>query len=459
MTCPSGTWLFGGGGATHPPSEPEPEDDRKLSEHGKRKPFKSPASSIRARGRRSAPPGGMRFGTGQPTTTTVFALCSVGTPVHTVVARKDVIDHPAGPGSLQPGSDPFVILTATCKPGTTLLGGGVLADGDKPGPDGGVPQQGVHVRGSYPSNAKGLAVGRPGDGRVVVDRDRPVRRPADTRHGLACLRALRGIAPLLAGGARGFAGAGRLRAQRGGFPASPSPPRHRRPAEHRRHALARFPSGRRRRTDLDRMAARPRALPGPGARTSARAPAVRPTSTRSRARKPDAILGPMSLKSGGWGSQLSATAPTFYYARGQEATSWQAAVRAVAAPLGLTERADGVIAGLELRATAIREQVRGKTIGLFRIVAPQSFSTVDDYDPAATVFEQDLGLRNVHLRPQQYGNRCAARPSPPTGVLDGRALRRRPYRRAAGRCAPARDRLGKPVRPWPPSSRARTSAG
>ena len=74
---------------------------------------------------------------------------------------------------------------------------------------------------------------------------------------------------------------------------------------------------------------------------------------------------------------------------------------------------NAVIAGLALRATAIRKQVRGKRIGLLRIVAPQSFSTVDDYDPAAAVFEQDLGLRNARLRPQQYGNRCAARPSPP----------------------------------------------
>ncbi len=129
--------------------------------------------------------------------------------------------------------------------------------------------------------------------------------------------------------------------------------------------------------------------------------------------RPDAILGPVSLEHEGWGSQLSATAPTFYYAPGAPGSGWQAAVRAVAAPLHLGGQADAVIAALELRAAAIREQVHGKTVALLRIVAPQSFSTVDDYDPAVTAFEQSLGLRNAQLRPQQYGNRCAARPSPP----------------------------------------------
>jgi ABC-type Fe3+-hydroxamate transport system substrate-binding protein len=129
--------------------------------------------------------------------------------------------------------------------------------------------------------------------------------------------------------------------------------------------------------------------------------------------RPDAILGPISLVRQGWGSQLSATAPTAYYAPGGPGSSWTAAVRAVAAPLGLTTRANRVIAALELRAAAIRAQVKGKTVALLRIAAPQSFTTVDDFDPAMSVLEQDLGLRNAELRPHQYGNRCAPRPSPP----------------------------------------------
>ncbi|HEX4518352.1 MAG TPA: ABC transporter substrate-binding protein [Gaiellaceae bacterium] len=129
--------------------------------------------------------------------------------------------------------------------------------------------------------------------------------------------------------------------------------------------------------------------------------------------RPDAIVAPMSLKRAGWGAQLSAEAPTLYYPSRGPRSSWQAVLRALAGPLGLTGRANAVIAGLALRAAAIRAQVEGKTVALLQIVAPQSFSTVDDYDPAAVVFEQDLALRNVHLRPQQYGNGCAARPSPP----------------------------------------------
>ncbi|HEX4518351.1 MAG TPA: hypothetical protein VH063_02100 [Gaiellaceae bacterium] len=157
VTCPSGSWLIGGGGATHPASEPSLKTIGSYPSTAQGTPFTSGRTDPRSWTAVGAA-GGLRFGTGE-ITTTVFALCSVGVPVHTVVARKDVIDHPAGPGSLSPGSDPFVILTATCKRGTTLLGGGVLADGDKRGPDVGVPQQGVHVRGSYPSNAKGLPVG------------------------------------------------------------------------------------------------------------------------------------------------------------------------------------------------------------------------------------------------------------------------------------------------------------
>ncbi len=142
--------------------------------------------------------------------------------------------------------------------------------------------------------------------------------------------------------------------------------------------------------------------------------------------QPDAILGPQSLKSEGWGSQLSSTAPTLYYTPGAAGSSWQAAVRRIAGALGMSSRANAVIAALALRAAAIREQVEGKTVGLLQVDAAQSFSTVDDFDPAVTVLERDLGLRNLHLRPPQYGYRCAPHPSPPracstdelaTGVL------------------------------------------
>src|SRR5205807_4360153 len=57
-----------------------------------------------------------------------------------------------------PGQDPVATTTATCPADSTLLDGGALADGNAPGPDGGPPQQGVHLRGSYPSTAAATAV-------------------------------------------------------------------------------------------------------------------------------------------------------------------------------------------------------------------------------------------------------------------------------------------------------------
>src|SRR5262249_30042423 len=68
---------------------------------------------------------------------------------------------------------------------------------------------------------------------------------------------------------------------------------------------------------------------------------------------------------------------------------------------------------LRLRAAAIRAQVGGKTVALLRIVAPQSFVTVNDAAPVAAAFIHDLGLHNSHLRPQQYPYGCTASPSPP----------------------------------------------
>jgi hypothetical protein len=157
VTCPRGRRLIGGGASTHPASAPslKPIDSYPSTAGGK--PLAAGAkdpSSWTAVGAA----GGMQFGTGNPTTT-AYAICAKATALHTLVARTDVIDHPAGPGNLNPGSDPFAIATATCPAGSVLLGGGMIADGIKPGPDGGIPQWGVHVRGSYPSNVKGLPLG------------------------------------------------------------------------------------------------------------------------------------------------------------------------------------------------------------------------------------------------------------------------------------------------------------
>ena len=87
--------------------------------------------------------------TGSSNFTTAFALCASGLTVQTQVVRTDDVGHPAGGGDANPGQDPVATATATCPTGTTLLDGGMLADSSQPT---GL-QQGVHMRGDYPSDA------------------------------------------------------------------------------------------------------------------------------------------------------------------------------------------------------------------------------------------------------------------------------------------------------------------
>jgi len=90
--------------------------------------------------------------------TTAFAVCSTDTTVQTQVARADS----AGP---QAGST-FTTSTVACASGA-LLDGGVSVD-----LSGATPQQGVHLRGSYPSDASGSPLGNgalnPGSWGAVV---------------------------------------------------------------------------------------------------------------------------------------------------------------------------------------------------------------------------------------------------------------------------------------------------
>ena len=79
--------------------------------------------------------------------TTAFAVCATNLSSHVQVVRTD---------GQAPGPDgSAVTLTATCDPGTGLLSGGAAADnaGDFTN-----PQQGVHLRGSYPSDPAGHPV-------------------------------------------------------------------------------------------------------------------------------------------------------------------------------------------------------------------------------------------------------------------------------------------------------------
>ena len=140
-TCPSGTRLLSGGALGVPPSEPSFKPIAS---------YPSDATGSPASDGAVDPSSWTAYGSaGQPNTdqqVSAFAVCSTDATVSVEVARVDA----NGP---QTGSA-FTTTTAPCVAGDRLLGGGVLADQ-------GVnvtPQQGVHLRGSYPSDASGTAV-------------------------------------------------------------------------------------------------------------------------------------------------------------------------------------------------------------------------------------------------------------------------------------------------------------
>ena len=140
-TCPSGTQLLSGGALGVPPSEPSFKPIASYPSDATGNPVADGAVN---------PSSWSAYGSaGQAAAdeqVTAYAVCSTDPTVTVQVARVDA----TGP---QTGST-FTTTTAPCVAGDRLLGGGVLADQ-------GVnitPQQGVHLRGSYPSDASGTAV-------------------------------------------------------------------------------------------------------------------------------------------------------------------------------------------------------------------------------------------------------------------------------------------------------------
>ena len=139
-SCPSSTSLVGGGALGTPPSEPSFKPIAS---------YPSDASGAAVADGAQNPTSWSAYGSaGVPNTdqvTTAFAVCSTDAAVQTQVARVDA------PGP-QTGTT-FTTTSASCSSGV-LLGGGVSAD-----LAGAQPQQGVHLRGSYPSDAGGTALG------------------------------------------------------------------------------------------------------------------------------------------------------------------------------------------------------------------------------------------------------------------------------------------------------------
>jgi hypothetical protein len=141
-TCPGGTVLLGGGGLTGAPaSSPSPSLHLigSFPSNGGGSPVGasgSQASSWSA----SADSGGAAI---VGASTTAYAVCGSGAGLATTVQVKRVTGPENGIG--QP-----LDVTTSCPAGKVLLGGGANID-----LNGGTPQWGVHLRGTYPSDTAG----------------------------------------------------------------------------------------------------------------------------------------------------------------------------------------------------------------------------------------------------------------------------------------------------------------
>jgi hypothetical protein len=142
-SCPAGTTLLGGGGATHAPGS---SPSLHLLGSFPSGPGGAPASSGSSPESWSALADSGGRG-GAATRTIAYALCAAAAPATgTQVVARTV----AGPTA----SSAARTATASCPAGTSLLSGGVNT-----GLRGGkAPQQGIHLTGSFPSDAAGTMV-------------------------------------------------------------------------------------------------------------------------------------------------------------------------------------------------------------------------------------------------------------------------------------------------------------
>jgi hypothetical protein len=173
-TCESGTRLIGGGATTSTPDQVD--DGTTTGNNGNLKPlgdYPSDAAGASAangsRGVTSWSAYGSAGMTAATDTVTAFALCATTSDAPPVqVARTDV----DGPDA-QPGTAPAT-ASATCPAGTMLLGGGYRVDETVGTTSGLQPQQGYHMRGSYP----GSAIAPAADGRCRTRGPRLFRQAA-----------------------------------------------------------------------------------------------------------------------------------------------------------------------------------------------------------------------------------------------------------------------------------------
>jgi TolB protein len=153
-TCPTGTTLIGGGAVTNTPDQTN--DGTTVGNNGNLKPLGSYPSdtsgaptadgSTTATSWSAYGSAGITFPTD---TVTALAVCTSDPIQPITVARVDLSGPDAQPGTTT------TIATAQCPTGTRMLGGGYKTDQTVNGTSGLQPQQGFHMRGSYPSTGPG----------------------------------------------------------------------------------------------------------------------------------------------------------------------------------------------------------------------------------------------------------------------------------------------------------------
>jgi hypothetical protein len=149
-TCPTGTTLIGGGAFTSTPDQVN--NGTTVGNNGNLKPMGNyPSNSSgapAADGSTSATSWSAYASAGITSANdkvTAIALCTSDPIPPVQIARVDL----SGPDA-QPGTT-ITTATAVCPAGTQMLGGGYSTDETVNGTSGLQPQQGYHMRGSYPS--------------------------------------------------------------------------------------------------------------------------------------------------------------------------------------------------------------------------------------------------------------------------------------------------------------------
>jgi len=149
-TCPAETTLIGGGAFTSTPDQVN--DGTTVGNSGNLKPmgsYPSDSSGTPATDKSTSATSWSAYGSAgmknASDTVTSLALCT-SDPIGPVqVARQDISSTTGG----------VITATPVCPAGTRLLGGGFRSDETVSGTSGLQPQQGYHMRGSYPSTGSG----------------------------------------------------------------------------------------------------------------------------------------------------------------------------------------------------------------------------------------------------------------------------------------------------------------